>query len=102
MTASGWPAYFDPNPTAEKLRQNGWVALRAGLSIADNPRIGRELLIVREGGVAFLVEALQQQEARRRGEGLTLRQPDFAVHVRVFHMDARTLVDARQKTAERN
>jgi hypothetical protein len=45
-------------PTADKLRQNGWLALRAGLPIVDNPRIGRELLIVREGGVAFLVEAL--------------------------------------------
>src|SRR5436190_3255475 len=59
------------SPTAEKLRENGWLALRAGLPIANNPRIGRELLIVREGGVTFLVEALQQQEARRRGEGLT-------------------------------
>jgi hypothetical protein len=45
-------------PTAEKLRENGSLALRASLPIADNPRIGRELLIVREGGVAFLVEAL--------------------------------------------
>src|SRR5215469_10767478 len=87
---------------AEKPGKNSWLALRAGLLIDDNPRIRRELLIVREGGVAFLVEALQQQEARRRGEGLALRQPDFAVHVRVFHMDARTLVDARQKTAEGN
>jgi hypothetical protein len=51
LTGSAWP-------TADKLRQNGWFPLRAGLPIADNPRIGRELLIVREGGVAFLVEAL--------------------------------------------
>ena len=34
-----------------KLRENGWLALRAGLPIADNPRIGRELLIVRDTAV---------------------------------------------------
>lgn len=38
------------------------IAGLAGLRIAENPRIGRELLVVREGGIAFLMDALQQQE----------------------------------------
>ena len=52
------PLGGDCLPNADKLRQNGWLPLQAGLPIADNPRIGRELLIVRECGVALLVEAL--------------------------------------------
>src|SRR5579859_7041825 len=68
----------------------------------DDLCVGPEFLIVAEGDVIFYVEILQQGEADVDLYGHVLGQPDFIVDAGLLEHDARALVYAGQKQAERN